>query len=233
MKRVFLYGLVVFAVLNASISMAQLTAPLPASGGKTEQPDDSLIIFEPAQPLIDLTLRDLNSRPNSWGFAGSITDYGFGLGLYYRHAMNPVGAFIARLDVGGAKGSKEFGFSNEVKINRIFVVPFTFGGEYRLFSSTLTEGFRPFITAGGGPVFVMTNDGQKEYFSALFDPKFDITYAGYMGFGSYFGSDPTTSFSASIRYSIIPYPKGIQSTLNSRLTDFSAVSLSVSYGFNW
>lgn len=206
---------------------------MPASGAATVQPDDSLIIFEPAQPLLDNSIRTLDSRPNSWGFAGSITDFGFGLGVYYRHAMNSVGAFVARFDVGGAKGSKEFGFSNEVKINRIFVMPLTFGGEYRLFATTLSDGFRPFITAGGGPVFVMTNDGQKEYFSALVHPSFDITYGGYVGFGSYFGTDPTTNFSASIRYSVIPYPKGIQSTLNSHLTDFNAVYLTVSYGFNW
>lgn len=233
MKRVCLYGIALWVALTASISMAQLTAPLPASGGNTQVPDDSLIIFEPAQPLIDHSLRDLNSRPNTWGFSGSITDYGFGVGTFYRHAMSPVASFIARLDMGGAKGDKEFGFSNEVKINRIFVMPLTLGGEYRLFSSTLTEGFRPYVTAGAGPVFVMSNNGQQEYFSALLAPKFDITYGGYFGFGSYFGTDPTTSFSASIRYFIMPYPKGIQSTQNSTLTNFSGVSLTLSYGFSW
>src|SRR5688572_23918192 len=105
MKRVGLYGIVLLAILTASTSMAQLTATLPASGGKGEQSDDSLIIFEPAQPLIDHSLRDLNSRPNSWGFSGSITDYGFGIGTFYRHAMSPVASFIARLDMGGDRKS--------------------------------------------------------------------------------------------------------------------------------
>lgn len=233
MKRVYLYGVVLCAVLIASISRAQLTAPTPACGGNKAQPDDSLIIFEPVQPLIDHSLYDLDSRKNSWGFSGSVTDYGFGVGLFYRRSISNVVGLVTRFDFGSAKGDREYGFSDEIKINRIFVMPLTIGGEYRLFSSTLTEGFRPYVTGGAGPVFVMTNNGQKEYFSALLEPGFDVTYGGYFGIGSYFGSDPTTSFSASIRYFIIPYSKGIQSTQNSFLTDFSGVSLTISYGFSW
>jgi hypothetical protein len=210
---------------------AQEKTPLPA--GKGTATEDSTIIFESPRPLVDITSRDLMSRPNSWGFIFSITDYGFGVGLYYKHSFDPILAAGVNLDIGGAKTSKEFGFTSEVKIHRIYVVPLMANIQYRLLANSLTEGFRPYITGGAGPVFVMSNDGQQDYFSALIKPSFDVTFGSFIGFGANFGSDPKTMFGANIRYFIIPYAKGIESIRDHFLTNFSGVALSVNYGFTW
>jgi len=58
--------------------------------------------------------------------------------------------------------------------------------------------------------------------------------AGSFGIGANFGSDPKTTFGASLKYYIIPYRSpGIESTQGNFLTDFSGAALTVSYGFNF
>lgn len=202
---------------------------LPSSVPKS----DSVIIFEPTIPLISYGSDLSSDRPHSWGFGGSISDFGFGLGLYYRYGFSRELAATARFDIGGAKGSKEYGFEGEIKVHRIFVMPLTVSFEQRLFSETLSENFRPYIGAGGGAAFIMTNDGQREYFSALIHPSFHTAPVITAGIGSYFGSDPSSTFSVHIRYNYIPFPHGIESTKDRFLTDFSAIVLGISYGFNW
>jgi outer membrane protein W len=210
---------------------AQEKTPLPAGKGTTTE--DSTIIFESPRPLVDVSAHDLMSRPNSWGFTFSITDYGFGGGLYYKYSFDPMLAAGVNLDIGGAKTSKEFGFTDEIKIHRIYVMPLMANIQVRVLANSLTEGFRPYITAGAGPVFVMFNDGQQEFFSALFKPTFDMTFGSFLGIGANFGTDAKTLFGANIRYFIIPYAKGVESTRDHFLTNFSGVSLSVNYGFTW
>jgi hypothetical protein len=141
---------------------------------------------------------------------------------------------MTQLDLGSAKGPKEFGFYTEVKVNRIYVAPLMAQLQYRILSDVLGAGFRPYLTAGAGPAFVITTDGQKEFFSALGSPTVHTTFGGVVGIGSYFGSDPKSLFGASLKYYIIPYKTpGIESTAGTFLSDFSSLSLSVSYGFNF
>jgi outer membrane protein W len=137
-------------------------------------------------------------------------------------------------DFGSAKSDREFGFGNERKVNRIFVIPVMATAQYRVLSESLGENFRPYITAGAGPVFVMTTPGQEEFFSSLSGAAVKTVPGGFGGVGANFGLDKTTTFGANVRYFFIPVPDpGIESLEGRFLTDLNGLFIGVSYGFNF
>jgi len=228
MKSVFAYIALSLAVL-ANVSFGQT----PTGTVRTSKPSDSAIIFNSPRPLIEDNSSTL-ALNNSAGFSGLINDYGFGLGFFYRRNFSNDWSGLISVDLGTAKGSKEFGLEDEIKINRIYVMPIFASLQYRLLSNTLGEGLRPYITIGAGPAIIATNDASQDFFTALLHPKFNNTWGGFFGFGANFGSDPRTTFGVSLKYYIIPYRSpGIESTQGNFLTDFSGAALSITYGFNF
>jgi hypothetical protein len=230
MKLTVLY-IVLFLLIAVNGSFAQSAAGTGTV--KTSNPNDTAIIFSSPRPLLEDN--SATSAPNnSFGFAGVINDYGFGLGLYYRRILTSDFSVLATFDFGIGKGPKEFGLFDEVKINRIYVMPLMASLQYRLLGSVLGEGLRPYLTAGIGPAFIATTDATLDFFAALLHPKVTTTFGGFFGFGANFGTDPKTTFGASLKYYIIPYHSpGIESTQGTFLTDFSGAALTVSYGFNF
>jgi hypothetical protein len=213
-------------------------AQLPAGSAPKPVPvRDSAMIFTPSHPLLDESQNQAVMLMNSWGFDGFFNDFGWGVGFYYRRIFSDALSGIISLDFGSAKGDKEFGFyTSSVKVNRIYVIPVSASLQYRVLQNTLGAGFRPYFTAGAGPVLVPTTDGTKDFFPALGSPQMHYTYAINAGLGAYFGIDPKSTFGASLKYYFIPYSSpGIQSTSNPDvfLNDFSNLSLNVSYGFNF
>jgi hypothetical protein len=228
MKFKLLYT-ALFLLILANMSFAQV----PAGTVKTSNPSDSAIIFQSPRPLIEDNVSS-STFNNSAGFSGLINDFGFGLGFYYRRNISNDWSAHITFDLGTAKGAKEFGLLDEIAINRIFVMPLFASLQYRILSSMLGEALRPYITAGGGPAFVATTDASQDFFPALLHPKFTTTWGGFIGIGANFGTDPKTTFGASLKYYIIPYRSpGIESTQGVFLTDFSAAALAVTYGFNF
>jgi hypothetical protein len=219
-------------VLCAGESFAQ--SATGAGTIKTSDPKDTAIIFGSPRPLFEDNTASA-ALNNSIGFAGLINDYGFGLGFYYRRNISPDLSALLSLDIGTAKGSKEFNlFGDEIVINRIYVLPIMASVQYRFLREALGEGLRPYLTAGAGPVIIGTTDASKEFFTALVNPTVTSTFGGFFGFGAYFGSDPKTSFGASLKYYIIPYHSpGVESSQGVFLTDFSGAALTVTYGFNF
>jgi hypothetical protein len=228
MRSLYLYIALLLSFL-ATFTFAQT----PTGAVKTSNPHDTAMIFQSPRPLIENTV-SRNDFDNAAGFSGILNDYGFGLGLYYgRHISNDLSAHIT-FDFGTGKGSKEFGLVDEIKINRIYVMPLMASLQYRVLSNSLGEGLRPYITAGAGPAFIATTDATQDFFAALLHPKFVSTFGGFFGIGANFGSDPKTNFGASLKYYIIPYRSpGIESTQGNFLTDFSGAALTISYGFNF
>lgn len=223
----------IIVVCGLLLLIGSSRAQSPSGNATAPKAADTAIIFNSPRPLIDETALQNNALMNSWGFNGFFNDFGFGFGLYYRHVFNDDFSLHSGFDFGTAKGPNELGLYGEVKINRIFVMPLMANMEYRLLQSVLGMGLRPYVTAGAGPVFVMTTDGQKDFFSALGSPVTNVTYGINFGLGAYFGSDPKTTFGASLKYYIIPYSRGVETTYGVFLNNFSGASLNVSYGFNF
>jgi hypothetical protein len=226
MKKLILAALAALCV-NTS-AMAQ---PVEVEKG---MPQDSAIIFDSPRPLLE-TDEQIDARlDKGWGFGAFFSDYGFGGQLYMssRFTRNLTG--MLSTDFGSAKSDREFGFENEIKVNRIFVIPLMASAQYRILSESLGENFRPYITAGAGPVFVMTTPGDQEFFASLGDAAVKTVPGGFGGVGANFGLDKTTTFGASVRYFFIPVPDpGIESLEGKFLTDLSGLFIGVNYGFNF
>jgi hypothetical protein len=222
----------ILALLAATcISTSAMAQPVEAEKGV---PADSAIIFESPRPLLETT-EQIDARLNKgWGFGAFFTDYGFGGQLYASSRLSQDLTGLLSLDLGSAKSDKEFGFQDEIKINRILVLPLMVSAQYRVLSESLGENFRPYITAGAGPVFVVTTPGDQEFFASFGDAKVKTVPGGFGGLGANFGLDKTTTFGASVRYFFVPLPEpGIESLEGVTLTDLSGLFIGVNYGFNF
>ncbi|MEI8133630.1 MAG: hypothetical protein WCH46_00975 [bacterium] len=228
MKSIVLYT-ALFVGLLSGIAASQT----PVGTIKTSKPSDSAMIFVSPRPLLEDNASAAH-LDNMYGIAGQINDYGFGLGIFYRRVLSEDLSASVNIDVGTAKGSKEFGFIDVIKINRINVIPVMLSLQYRILNNSLGDGLRPYLTAGAGPTIITTTDASQDFFTALKSPQFFTTFGGFLGFGAYFGIDPRSNFGASLKYFFIPYHSpGIESTQGVFLTDFSGPALVLTYGFNF
>jgi hypothetical protein len=230
-NRIVLALAVAILALLPQVGFSQTTSTTPTETGAKP---DSAIIFDSPRPLIETGEGIDIAYPNSWGFSAFFSDYGFGGGAYLAHQLGSSITGMLSLDLGTAKGPKEFGLLTEVKINRIFVVPVILSAQYRLFREFLSDNFRPYVTAGAGPVFVITTPAYQEFFSSFGSAQAKLVPGGFLGVGANFGVDKKSTFGANLRYYIIPYPApGIESTAGVFLTNFNGLFLTVNYGFNF
>jgi hypothetical protein len=222
--------------LLAMLSMLGQPARAQNRGGDRVQPteqSDTAMIFTSPRPLLEKDEVAINFFQNTWGLS-AFSDYGFGGGLFLGHKFGNELTGLLSFDFGTAKGPKEFGLQTEIKINRIFVLPLILSAQYRLLANVLNENLRPYVTAGAGPVFILTTPGAREFFSAFGDAKIKAIGGGFLGFGANFGIDKHSTFGANLRYYIIPYPApGLESTQGVFLTDFNGLFLTINYGFNF
>ena len=225
------YGAIILVIFVA-LSYSRASAQTPMGTSNPSQSDTS-IIFQPSQPLLQSEAEKARLYNNGWGFSGSFSDYGFGFGSYFSHTFDPNITGEISLDIGTAKGSREFDLVTENKINRIFVLPLMLSMQYRLFRSGLSDNLRPYVTAGAGPVMAMTTPFAEDFFASFADAQTKIIPGGFIGVGANFGMDRKSNFGASLRYFIIPYPGVLQSTSSEALTNLSGLFLTVSYGYNF
>lgn len=226
MKKLFLATLA-----SLFLSTASIAQPVEVEKGV---PADSAIIFESPRPLLETTEQIDARLDKGWGFGAFFSDYGFGGQLYASMRLSQNLTGLITTDFGSAKSDREFGFGNERKVNRIFVIPVMASAQYRVLSESLGENFRPYVTAGAGPVFVMTTPGQEEFFSSLGGAAVKTVPGGFGGVGANFGLDKTTTFGANVRYFFIPVPDpGIESLEDRFLKDLNGLFIGVSYGFNF
>jgi len=226
-------GLAILGMTMLSPSLRAQVVAMPSTPPPTTPNTDSAIIFQPSEPLIKSANEAAREFPNSWGFNASFSDYGFGGGLFLEHTFSPDFTAGMLAEFGTAQGSREFDLVGTDKINRIFVIPIMAEVQYRLFRFGLSDNLRPYATIGAGPVVAMTTPFQTEFFAAFREASAKIIPGGFVGLGAKFGSDPKSSFGASLRYFIIPYPGELLSTTTQSLTNLSGLFLTVSYGFNF
>ena len=220
------------AMLGSSSIFAQTPMGSSQPAAKPAQ-QDTAIIFEPSEPLVQTKADLLREYPNTWGFSASFSDYGFGGGLFLGHNFSEDFEAQISAEMGTAAASREFDLISDNKINRVFVMPVMLSGQYRVFREGLSDNLRPYITAGAGAVVAMTTPYQEDFFTAFADQQSKIVPGGFVGLGAKFGMDPKNTFGAGLRYFIIPYPGSIQSTTSQSIKDLSGLFLTVSYGMNF
>jgi len=159
---------------------------------------------------------------NVWGLDILVSGDGFGLGTFYRREFSEDLFGFASFSISESKDEREFEQSDPYyfttyvpgKLNRFFVMPLTFGLQYRLFREDIMDTFRPFVNAGAGPAMIYVtpfteitrfSDGsiessQVEFFKSLGRGRPHYTASAFVGFGANFGSEKSSIFGVNFRY---------------------------------
>ncbi len=242
-----------FSVLLIALLLA---AMVPSLSWAQEYPRrDSSMVFTPANPdLIQKT--SYEPFHNAWGLDIMLSNNGFGAGAFYRHEFTDVLSGFAQIAISDVKDDGEVEYINPYtgqsytpyKINRLLLIPVTFGMQYRLFKDEIVDNFRPYLSAGIGPsmIFVApysnptqvvfpdgstgTYYNQIDFFASLKKGQFKYAVGGYVGAGAYFGLDKGSLTGISARYYFVPYGPGIESLQGTRIKRFGGFFITLNFG---
>lgn len=223
--------------------------------GATPSPNDSVIVFEPVVPLIgDDAYTVIASQGAGFNVLFSASGWGFG-GYYYRDITQTL-TIAADAFFTPRRNADEFenAYLGNIpvvveKVNRVFNVPISLSLRYRLFSESLQESFRPYLTVGVTGTTVLTTPYLRleqvdeynsqyryyEFFESFGKAEARLRGGGFIGFGSNFGSlEKGSTFGLSLRYYVIPYgTPGIESLRDLPMTDFNGLFITLSIGSAW
>ncbi len=202
------------------------------------------ILFIPIMLLgsnMHLDAQDSIYQKHAWGVNLLISTNGFGLGAFYRHEYTETFSGFMDFSISESGDENEELYINPYdyttyvpgKINRFLVIPLYAGIQYRLFKDEIMDNFRPHIDAAVGPTMIYVFPYNDEYFSALGKGHPQYTAGGYVGIGSYFGSERSTLLGLNLRYYYVPYSSGIRSMWNTVKTQFGGFYISMSFGSAW
>jgi len=232
-----------YRILLCSLLFAFATTVHAQITGENPPPEDSTMIFEPAEPLIGGVDLDAPAK-NAIGFDLLFSASGWGLGGFFQHELTTNLSGFLHLGISGRRNTDEFenAFLGPIpvvsnKVNRLFMVPFTIGAQYRVFRDELQETFRPFVSLGVTPTYIMSTpyirDGQfYDFFAAFGQATSYVRLGGVVGIGSFFGSPATGSLiGVQLRYFAIPFGgSGIESVRDNPVRDFGGIFLSLTIG---
>ncbi|MBI9070675.1 MAG: hypothetical protein JEY94_03715 [Melioribacteraceae bacterium] len=149
---------------------------------------------------------------NQFGADLMFSDGGFGLGTFYGRSINEYLTAFVDFSISETKDDREieyidyWGMPISInKKNRSLLAPLNFGLKQRIFSSTVTENLRPYISLAIGPSMVVTSpyvkNGERiEFFNSLKYAKAHFTVGGYIGFGADFGISKKSLAGLSVKY---------------------------------
>jgi len=204
-----------------------------------------------AQPLVFSTQTDEPDTAgtkflHSWGLDFLISTGGFGLGGFYRQQFSKDVSGSATISISESKDDREVEYyaynpySNSYtsyspgKVNRFLVIPLMVGVEHRLFSNQILDNFRPYVNAAVGPTLIYATPYSEEFFNALGKGHPYYTVGGYVGLGSFFGSDRSTLFGINVRYYFVPFAGGIESLdQGPPKKDFGGFFITLNVGSSW
>ncbi|MBK9182431.1 MAG: hypothetical protein IPM83_04805 [Ignavibacteria bacterium] len=227
-------------VLGPQLAFTQIT-------GEDPMPTDTTMIFTPARPLMEEIASNALAN-NAAGLDLLFSGSGWGIGGFYHHRLAEDVSVFGHVAISPRRNADEIenvwynGYIPVVanKVNRLFMFPITAGVQYRLFSQTLQETFRPFISAGitGTPILQTPylQDGRfYEFFESFGYGTWHFRMGGVVGVGAVFGSLGKGSLiGVNVRYYTIPYGEpGLESLAGLPITNFGGVFLSLSVGSAW
>ncbi len=226
----------------------------PALAQEPPRPDTS-IVFTPSsasftsgsfyEPIV-----------HSWGLDLMLSTNGFGMGAFYRRQFSDALAGMISFGISDVKDAGETEFVDYYtgqtfipgKVNRMLMLPLTASVQYRLFRDIIAENFRPYITAGAGPVMMFVAPYSQRYtitipngptisetekidfFDSLKYGKAHYTVGGYIGGGAYFGRQRASVLGLSIRYYFVPFPDGLELLEGIPVKDFGGLYITLHFG---
>ncbi len=183
-----------------------------------------------------LSPKDFDIR-NGMGFRMQLNNFGFGIGGEYRRVLSRYTKAYLEFQISSVRDESEQSFQGywgytviPNKHNRVMSFPVMLGVSRRLFPEQLSDNFRLFVQASGGPVpaFVypyydhdMFNMGFRPQFQGLTQQHYDVfqgwgqgTFilgaAGQLAIGANLGGDFGNIQTIRIGYYFNYYPDGIQ-----------------------
>ncbi len=230
-------------LLMALICPAILTAQ--------EKPkSDSTIVFQSPRPLGEKKEEEATMK-NAWGLDIFVSDNGFGGGAFYRREFTEELFGFVSFGISEAKGDNEFEYVDywgnsfvQGKVNRLIMIPVMAGVQYRLFKDEIADNFRPYINAGIGPTMIFASPyvdsvevaaglyvpSKVEFFSSLKYGQAHYTVGGFVGIGANFGFDKSSLLGVNLRYYVIPFPNGIESTEGQLKKQFGGFYITLNFG---
>lgn len=216
------------------VTMAQAQQKNSTSTNATSQADSEYAFM----PIKDVA-PDTASKMNSIGVNIMLGNNGFGLGFFYKQAINSTLSWTLSLAGAEAKAPNEvetyyYDFYGNIyktvlgKVNQLFVVPATIGLQYRLFKDIITDTFQPYINAGVGPDVVLAFPYNTPLSTSFSNAHSYFSAGAYIGAGSYFGLTANSVMGISVRYYILPMAKSyhIESMQDEPMANFNTFFLS-------
>jgi hypothetical protein len=175
---------------------------------------------------------------NAFGVDILFSEGGFGLGSFYRRQLSSTITFFTDFSISEAKDEREFEiydfFGTPVTVgkkNRVFIIPFTAGVQYRLFRSTISDNLRPYLNAGIGPTIAVVNPYELEFFEAFGKAQARYALGSYIGLGANFGLDKKSLIGVNLRYYFIRlFGEGVESLQNRKRKDLGGFFLTINIG---
>lgn len=209
------------------------------------QTKDSNFVFKSPRPLI---VSQSSSGEVKYSAGGSLlfTESGFGGGIYYDIKIMPKLSVQFDIPLTYLRASDEFEQQvlNEAgdayewkvlgKINRLWRMPITAGVRYELFSNTLSENFKPFLTAGGGLGLILQTPYEYSFFQSFNYLTTHIKPAVYVGAGADFSGNSKRISRVFVKYYYIPFGgDGIESVIGLPIKNCGGLFLGIDFGGGW
>jgi hypothetical protein len=181
---------------------------------------------------------ETRERRNALGLDLLLSNSGFGLGAFYRRQYTDDLYGFGTFSISEVKDDREVEQYDIVtgetivpgKINRFLLLPLIFGVQDRLFREDITDNFRPYITAAVGPTLVYSAPYNREFFNSLGHGQAHYTVGGYVGFGAFFGLDPSSLVGVSFRYYFVPLKDQIESLEGQYMRQFGGFFITINVG---
>ncbi len=176
--------------------------------------------------------------PYAWGIDLLFSDGGFGVGTFLRRSFSTKVTGFVDVSFSESKNEREFEYYDYWgrpivvgKENRVFIVPLTFGFQYRLFEKNLTDNLRPYLSGGIGPSFAVSTPYEVEFFNSFKYAKFHLGVGGYLGLGADFGLSKKNLLGLSLRYQYTKFiSEGVEHMKGQIVTEINAFYVSIKMG---
>lgn len=215
--------------------------------GEEPLPSDTTMIFTPVRPLLEeIASNAIATRAAGFDLLFSGSGWGVG-GIYLQKLSESLSLFghVAVTPRRNADEVESVWYNGQIpvvanKVNRLFMFPITVGAQYRLFSGSLQENFRPFVGLGvtGTPILQTPylQDGRYyEFFESFGYGTWHFRMGAMFGVGAVFGTPGKGSLiGVNVRYYTIPFGEpGLESLAGLPITNFGGVFLSLTVGTAW
>jgi len=191
-----------------------------------------------AEKIVVDTIPSPGEKRNALGLDLLVSNSGFGLGAFYRRQYTDDLYGFGAFSISEVKDDREVEqydlFTGETfvpgKVNRFLLLPLIFGVQNRLFREDISDNFRPYVTAALGPTLVYSAPYDREFFNSLGHGQAHYTVGGYVGFGAFFGLDPSNLIGVSFRYYFVPLKNQIESLEGIYMKQFGGFFITVNIG---